>query len=396
MLGGGEVEVTGSPTEKAILSWALKLGMNFEDARSKSSILQVFTFNSEKKRAGVALKRSESEVHIHWKGAAEIILALCNNWFDSDGSIQEMTPAKEAEFKGIIEKMAAATLRCVSFAYRECNPDSVPADEEHRRLWQIPEDDLTLLAIVGIKDPCMPSVKEAVKLCQEAGVKVRMVTGDHLYTARAIALECGILQQDQLAEEPAVIEGKVFRNYSEKEREKVVEKICVMGRSSPTDKLWLVQALKRRGDVVAVTGDATNDEPALHEADIGLSMGIQATEVAKQSSDIIILDDNFASVVKMVRWGRSVYANIQKFIQFQLTVNVAALTINFVAAVSPGNAPLNPVQLLWVNLIMDTLGPLALATERPTDHLMHRLPVGRSLDSLQFSFYCKNSEIGIG
>jgi Ca2+-transporting ATPase len=151
----------------------------------------------------------------------------------------------------------------------------------------------------------------------------------------------------------------------------------VMGRSSPNDKLLLVKALRKRGHVVAVTGDGTNDAPALHEADIGLSMGIQGTEVAKESSDIIILDDNFASVVRVVRWGRSVYANIQKFIQFQLTVNVAALIINVVAAVSSGNVPLNAVQLLWVNLIMDTLGALALATEPPTDHLMQRPPVGR-------------------
>lgn len=150
-----------------------------------------------------------------------------------------------------------------------------------------------------------------------------------------------------------------------------------MGRSSPSDKLLLVQTLRKQGEVVAVTGDGTNDAPALHEADIGLAMGIQGTEVAKESSDIIILDDNFASVVKVVRWGRSVYANIQKFIQFQLTVNVAALVINVVAAVSSGDVPLNTVQLLWVNLIMDTLGALALATEPPTDHLMHRTPVGR-------------------
>ncbi|MFS8002246.1 putative P-type Ca(2+) transporter [Helianthus anomalus] len=149
-----------------------------------------------------------------------------------------------------------------------------------------------------------------------------------------------------------------------------------MGRSSPNDKLLLVQALRMGGHVVAVTGDGTNDAPALHEADIGLGMGIQGTEVAKESSDIIILDDNFASVVKVVRWGRSVYANTQKFIQFQLTVNVSALVINVVAAVSNGDVPLTAVQLLWVNLIMDTLGALALATEPPTDQLMDHHPVG--------------------
>lgn len=204
-----------------------------------------------------------------------------------------------------------------------------------------------------------------------------MVTGDNLQTAKAIALECGILASDADANEPNLIEGKTFRALSESQRQEIADKISVMGRSSPNDKLLLVQALKRGGHVVAVTGDGTNDAPALHEADIGLAMGIAGTEVAKESSDIIILDDNFASVVKVVRWGRSVYANIQKFIQFQLTVNVAALVINVVAAFSTGEVPLNAVQLLWVNLIMDTLGALALATEPPTDHLMDRTPVGR-------------------
>lgn len=375
--GGGQTEVTGSPTEKAILSWALEFGMNFDEEKSKSSILHVFTFNSEKKRGGVALKKSPSEVHIHWKGAAEIILDLCSTWMDNSGVVQEMNSSKSDEFKKIIEGMAAATLRCVAFAYRTCDLESIPSDEVQLESWQIPEDNLTLLAIVGIKDPCRPGVREAVNLCQNAGVKVRMVTGDNIFTARAIATECDILKPDKSPEDQIVIEGKVFRDYNEEQREQILDKICVMARSSPTDKLLLVQALKRKGEVVAVTGDGTNDAPALHEADIGLSMGIQGTEVAKESSDIIILDDNFASVVKVVRWGRSVYANIQKFIQFQLTVNVAALTINFVAAISSGNVPLNAVQLLWVNLIMDTLGALALATEPPTDHLMHRPPVGR-------------------
>ncbi|XP_031258057.1 calcium-transporting ATPase 9, plasma membrane-type-like [Pistacia vera] len=273
--------------------------------------------------------------------------------------------------------MAARSLRCVAIAYRLYEIDKVPSDEESLDPWVLPEDDLVLLAIVGIQDPCRPSVKNAVKVCKEAGIKVRMVTGDNLQTAKAIAFECGILGSESDATGHTIIEGKTFRDFSEEERVQIAKEITVMGRSSPNDKLLLVQALRTGGDVVAVTGDGTNDAPALHEADIGLAMGIQGTEVAKESSDIIILDDNFASVVKVVRWGRSVFANIQKFIQFQLTVNVAALIINVVAAVSSGSVPLNAVQLLWVNLIMDTLGALALATEPPTDHLMHRLPVGR-------------------
>ncbi|CAN1231608.1 Calcium-transporting ATPase 10, plasma membrane-type [Linum grandiflorum] len=375
--GGGDVEVSGSPTEKAILSWALKLGMNFEAVRSESTLIRVFPFNSEKKRGGVALQLPDSQVHIHWKGAAEIVLACCTWYIDPSGEAVPMTEDKAVSFKEGIEDMAARSLRCVAIAYRLYEKEKVPADEQQLMQWSLPDDDLVLLAIVGIKDPCRPGVRDAVRLCQKAGVKVRMVTGDNLQTAKAIALECGILGSDDDAVEPNLIEGKTFRAYSDEQREEIAEKISVMGRSSPNDKLLLVQALRKRGHVVAVTGDGTNDAPALHEADIGLSMGIQGTEVAKENSDIIILDDNFASVVKVVRWGRSVYANIQKFIQFQLTVNVAALIINVVAAISSGDVPLNAVQLLWVNLIMDTLGALALATEPPTDHLMDRPPVGR-------------------
>ncbi|XP_048318312.1 calcium-transporting ATPase 9, plasma membrane-type isoform X2 [Ziziphus jujuba] len=374
--GGGDVEVTGSPTEKAILSWTVKLGMKFDVIKSETTVLHVFPFNSEKKRGGVAVKQRDSKVHIHWKGAAEIVLASCTGYLDSNASLHSINEDKEY-FKAAIDSMAANSLRCVAIAYRSYELGKIPKDEEHLSQWALPEDELVLLGIVGIKDPCRPGVRDAVHICTSAGVKVRMVTGDNIQTAKAIALECGILDAAEDATEPNIIEGKVFRALSDKEREKVAKQITVMGRSSPNDKLLLVQALRKGGEVVAVTGDGTNDAPALHEADIGLSMGIQGTEVAKESSDIIILDDNFASVVKVVRWGRSVYANIQKFIQFQLTVNVAALVINVVAAVSSGDVPLNAVQLLWVNLIMDTLGALALATEPPTDHLMHRSPVGR-------------------
>lgn len=199
-----------------------------------------------------------------------------------------------------------------------------------------------------------------------------------MHTARAIALECGILNPDKDLEEEAIVEGAQFRNYSPEQRMAAIEKIQVMARSSPFDKLLMVQCLKQKGHVVAVTGDGTNDAPALKEADIGLFMGIQGTEVAKESSDIVILDDNFASVVTLLRWGRCVYNNIQKFIQFQLTLNVAALIIDFVAVVSSGEVPFTEVQLLWVNLIMDTLGVLAFATERPANDLMRKPPIGRS------------------
>ncbi|KAF8646545.1 hypothetical protein HU200_065766 [Digitaria exilis] len=298
---------------------------------------------------------SDEGVHVHWKGAAEIVLSSCNSWLSVDGSVQPMSAEKHDEYKKSIENMAANSLRCVAFAYCDYDTEMIPKEDITN--WKLPEDDLTLLGIVGIKDPCRPGVRDAVRLCTTAGVKVRMVTGDNIETAKAIALECGILDANGLISEPVVIEGKVFREMSETARVDAADKIIVMGRSSPNDKLLLVQALKRRGHVVAVTGDGTNDAPALHEADIGLSMGISGTEVAKESSDIIILDDDFTSVVKVVRWGRSVYANIQKFIQFQLTVNVAALVINVVAAVSSGDVPLNAaLYQVAILLIFDFAG----------------------------------------
>ena len=200
-----------------------------------------------------------------------------------------------------------------------------------------------------MKDPFRPGVSTAVEPCRVAGVNIKMITDDNVHMARAIALECKIFNPNEDLDSDAVVEGVQFRNYSPEERMEKIDKIHVMARSSPFDNLLMVQCLKQKGHVVSVTDDGTNDAPALKEADIGLSTAIQETEVAKESSDIVILDDNFTSVVTVLRWGRCVYTNIQKFLQFQLTVNVAALVINFFAAVSSGKVPLSAVQLLWVN-----------------------------------------------
>ncbi|CAI7835023.1 unnamed protein product [Closterium sp. NIES-53] len=335
------------------------LGMDYNGLRKENEIIAVEAFNSAKKRAGVAIKRPGGDVVVHWKGAAEIILSGCTTWLDADGNPSPLTDAKRTEVLDAISTMAAGSLRCIAMATAPLPLSDVPAESEG---WKFPDGCLTLISIVGIKDPCRPGVPDAVARCQSAGVKVRMVTGDNVHTARAIAAECGIITPDGV-----VIEGKDFRVMSKEQMIQVIPTIDVMARSSPTDKHLLVKMLRQMGEVVAVTGDGTNDAPALHEADIGLSMGLSGTEVAKESSDIVILDDNFTSIVKVVRWGRSVFANIQKFIQFQLTVNIAALVINFISACTDGHVPLNAVQLLWVNLIMDTLGALALATEPPVE-----------------------------
>ncbi|KAL5712489.1 P-type Ca(2+) transporter [Ranunculus cassubicifolius] len=375
-----EPELSGSPTEKAILSWSVsKMGMQIDEVTHDCTILRVEAFNSVKKRSGVLLRNNkDNSTHVHWKGAAEMILAMCSNYYEIDGRTEYMEDGKRKELQKIIQDMAANSLRCIAFAHKHVKENELIFDEEGKVSETLKEDDLTLLGIVGIKDPCRPGVKKAVNACQDAGVKIKMITGDNVFTARAIAIECGILDPDLEDNDGMVVEGEEFRNYTEEERMEKVDRICVMARSSPFDKLLMVQCLKKKGHVVAVTGDGTNDAPALKEADIGLSMGIQGTEVAKESSDIVILDDNFASVATVLQWGRCVYNNIQKFIQFQLTVNVAALVINFVAAVSAGEVPLTAVQLLWVNLIMDTLAALALATERPSQELMEKPPIGRT------------------
>uniref|UniRef100_A0A2N9J1C0 Calcium-transporting ATPase n=1 Tax=Fagus sylvatica TaxID=28930 RepID=A0A2N9J1C0_FAGSY len=317
-------EISGSPTEKAILSWAVfNLDMNIEEVKQNYHIIHVEAFNSEKKRSGVLVKgNNEKIIHTHWKGAAEMILAMCSTYYDSAGVQKVMDDEERLQLGTIIKNMAEKSLRCIAFAHKEV------AEESGQVLEKLEENGLTFLGLVGLKDPCRPGVSTAVESCRVAGVNIKMITGDNVHTARAIALECKILNPDEGLDSDAVVEGVQFRNYSPEERMEKIDKI-------------------HKGHVVAVTGDGTNDAPALKEADIGLSMGIQGTEVAKESSDIVILDDNFTSVVTVLRWGRCVYTNIQKFLQFQLTVNVAALFINFVAAVSSGKVPLSAVQLLW-------------------------------------------------
>uniref|UniRef100_A0A2N9GP93 Calcium-transporting ATPase n=1 Tax=Fagus sylvatica TaxID=28930 RepID=A0A2N9GP93_FAGSY len=373
---GSEIEFLGSPTEKAILSWAtLELIMEMEQLMQSCMILYVESFNSKKKRSGVLVRRKvDNTIHVHWKGAAEMILKMCSSYYDTYGIMKNLDDGEKMKFEQIIQGMAASSLRCIAFAHKQVSEEDHEHDTEHKK---IRDDGLTLLGLVGIKDPCRPGVKKAVEDCQYAGVNIKMITGDNVFTAKAIATECGILKPGQDIS-CAVVEGVEFTNYTPDERMEKVDKICVMARSSPSDKLLMVECLKQKGHVVAVTGNSVNDALVLKKADIGLSMGIQGTEVAKQSSDIVILDDNFASVAIVLRWGRCVYNNIQKFIQFQLTMNVAALVINCVATVSTNQVPLTAIQLLWVNLIMDTLGALALATEKPTKELMKKPPVGRT------------------
>ncbi|XP_021887883.1 putative calcium-transporting ATPase 11, plasma membrane-type [Carica papaya] len=359
----GKTRILGTPTESALLEFGLHLGGDFHEQRAESNIIKVEPFNSVRKKMSVLTTLPDGRLRAFCKGASEIVLRMCQKVVNSNG---DSVPLSEEDFMNItnvIDSFASEALRTLCLAFKDLDDSSYE---------NIPDDGYTLIAIVGIKDPVRPGVKEAVQTCLAAGITVRMVTGDNINTAKAIARECGILTEGGLA-----IEGLEFRNKSSNEMRDIIPKLQVMARSLPLDKHTLVKTLRNYGEVVAVTGDGTNDAPALHEADIGLAMGIAGTEVAKENADVIIMDDNFTTIVKVAKWGRAVYINIQKFVQFQLTVNVVALMINFVSACISGAAPLTAVQLLWVNLIMDTLGALALATEPPNDGLMKRPPVAK-------------------
>ncbi|PPR80970.1 hypothetical protein GOBAR_AA39743 [Gossypium barbadense] len=362
----GRREILGTPTETALLEFGLSLGGDPQTERQQAKTVKVEPFNSTKKRMGVVLELPGGGLRAHTKGASEIVLAGCDKVIDSNGEVVPLDEKSINHLNATIIEFANEALRTLCLAYLELK-NGFSSDNA------IPVSGYTCLGIVGIKDPVRPGVKESVAICRTAGITVRMVTGDNINTAKAIARECGILTDDGIA-----IEGPDFREKSQEELLKLIPKIQVIARSSPMDKHTLVKQLRTTFDeVVAVTGDGTNDAPALHEADIGLAMGIAGTEVAKESADVIILDDNFSTILTVAKWGRSVYINIQKFVQFQLTVNIVALIVNFSSACLTGSAPLTAVQLLWVNMIMDTLGALALATEPPTDELMKRAPVGR-------------------
>uniref|UniRef100_A0A0E0MC95 Calcium-transporting ATPase n=1 Tax=Oryza punctata TaxID=4537 RepID=A0A0E0MC95_ORYPU len=360
----GKQTVLGTPTERAILEFGLGLEGDHDAENRACTKVKVEPFNSVKKKMAVLVLLPSGTSRWFCKGASEIILQMCDMMVDGDGNAIPLSEAQRKNILDTINSFASDALRTLCLAYKEVDDD---VDENA----DSPTSGFTLIAIFGIKDPVRPGVKDAVKTCMSAGITVRMVTGDNINTAKAIAKECGILTDDGIA-----IEGPEFHNKSPEEMRDLIPNIQVMARSLPLDKHTLVTNLRGMFDeVVSVTGDGTNDAPALHEADIGLAMGIAGTEVAKESADVIVLDDNFATIINVARWGRAVYINIQKFVQFQLTVNIVALVINFVSACITGSAPLTAVQLLWVNMIMDTLGALALATEPPNDEMMKRPPV---------------------
>jgi Ca2+-transporting ATPase len=371
----------GSKTETALLLFAqAHLGMGpVSELRENATTLQLIPFDSGRKCMGIVAQLPNGGARLYVKGASEITLRKCTKTLRDPSDGDDVAPMTEdnAQFIGrLIESYAMRSLRTIGICYRDFeswppkNARRVEAGKNEVEFDDIFRD-MCFLGMVGIQDPLRPGVPEAVKLCQKAGVTVRMVTGDNKITAQAIAKECGILQPNSI-----VMEGPEFRNMSKLQQEEIIPRLHVLARSSPEDKRILVKRLKDKGETVAVTGDGTNDAPALKMADVGFSMGIAGTEVAKEASAIILMDDNFTSIVKALKWGRAVNDAVKRFLQFQLTVNVTAVVLTFITAVSSGeeSSVLTAVQLLWVNLIMDTLAALALATDPPQESVLDRKP----------------------
>uniref|UniRef100_H2USS7 Calcium-transporting ATPase n=1 Tax=Takifugu rubripes TaxID=31033 RepID=H2USS7_TAKRU len=386
---GGLPRQVGNKTECALLGFSNDLKRDYQAIRTEipeEKLYKVYTFNSVRKSMSTVLKLADGSYRMFSKGASEILLKKCYKILTANGDTKVFRPRDRDDMvKKVIEPMASEGLRTICLAYRD-----FPASEGEPD-WDSENDiltGLTCICVVGIEDPVRPEVPDAIRKCQRAGITVRMVTGDNINTARAIATKCGILQP---GDDFICLEGKEFnrriRNEKgeiEQERiDKIWPKLRVLARSSPTDKHTLVKGIidstvLERRQVVAVTGDGTNDGPALKKADVGFAMGIAGTDVAKEASDIILTDDNFSSIVKAVMWGRNVYDSISKFLQFQLTVNVVAVIVAFTGACITQDSPLKAVQMLWVNLIMDTFASLALATEPPNEALLLRKPYGRN------------------
>ncbi|XP_058252253.1 plasma membrane calcium-transporting ATPase 1b [Hemibagrus wyckioides] len=386
---GGLPRQVGNKTECALLGFTLDLGRDYQIIRKEypeERLFKVYTFNSVRKSMSTVLKNFDGSYRMFSKGASEILLKKCCKILTASGE-PKVFKARDRDdmLNNVIEPMALEGLRTICLAYRDFPVSEGEPD------WDNEADiltSLTCICVVGIEDPVRPEVPEAIKKCQRAGITVRMVTGDNINTARAIANKCGILHpgDDFLCLEGKEFNRRIRNELGEIEQEridKIWPKLRVLARSSPTDKHTLVKgiidstAVERR-QVVAVTGDGTNDGPALKKADVGFAMGIAGTDVAKEASDIILTDDNFTSIVKAVMWGRNVYDSISKFLQFQLTVNVVAVVVAFTGACITQDSPLKAVQMLWVNLIMDTFASLALATEPPTEALLLRKPYGRN------------------
>jgi Ca2+-transporting ATPase len=375
----GKTVTVGNSTEGALLSW-LRAGawfrkddgLGYVELRTRYPVLYQIHFSSDRKRMTTVVRDGGRAVTL-MKGAPEQILGQCERYLAADGTARPLTPEVRAEIQAHIAFAAGDAMRTLAFARADL-PAGFPQDEDaiHHRRAEI-EDGLVFTGWVGIRDPIRDDVKEAVGRCRLAGIEVKMITGDTIETARAIGREIGLLDVPGAL----AMTSPEFNALSDDELKERLPHLRILARAKPLDKYRMVRLLQEQNHVVAMTGDGTNDAPSLKKADVGLAMGISGTEVAKEASKIVLLDDSFGTIVRGVQWGRALYENIQRFIQFQLTINVSALAIAFLGPFLGLKPPFTVLQLLWINVIMDTFAAIALCSEPPRENLMRRPPKRR-------------------
>lgn len=362
---GGSYEFVGNPTECSMLVCAKKNGVQHEELRKNSKVVVVYNFSSYRKMMSTAVAKDEG-YRLYTKGSPERVLSICSKAL-LDGHVVNMNNSVRGEIEHQIKLLQDQAKRIISFAYRD-TPESTDWSDSKQL-----ECDLTFVGFVGIEDPLRSDVKDAVMDCRKAGISVKMLTGDNINTSRAIASQLGIIEKNSL-----VLEAYEIETLSDEKLSSMLDRIVVIARSTPSTKMRVVTLLKAKQYAVAVTGDGIKDAPALKTADVGVAMGVAGTEVSKEASDIVLLDDSFSTIVKSVAWGRGIYENFQRFIQFQLTVNVVAFSAAFLAEICGFGLPFTTLQLLWVNIIMDGPPALSLGLEPPRDHLLNKQPIPRN------------------
>ena len=381
----GKLKGVGNPTEVALLLWLNSLGRDYLAIREKSKVIDQLTFSTERKYMATLVHSGQTGKKVLYiKGAPEIVLSKCKEVVLSDGQVSAQDYKKTIDEQLMTYQNMA--MRTLGFAYKIVD-DNGDAD----CVALVSANDLNFLGVVAISDPIREDVPAAVAKCQSAGIGIKIVTGDTPGTATEIARQIGLWTAADT--ERNRITGVAFAELTDKEALERVRDLKIMSRARPTDKQRLVQLLQQKGEVVAVTGDGTNDAPALNHAQVGLSMGT-GTSVAKEASDITLLDDSFNSIGTAVMWGRSLYKNIQRFIVFQLTINFVALLIVLIGAFMGTELPLTVTQMLWVNLIMDTFAALALASIPPSEKVMNDKP--RKSDDFIITKPMRYNIIGVG
>ncbi|MDF2987647.1 MAG: putative calcium-transporting ATPase [Eubacterium sp.] len=354
----------GNPTECAMLNFyersemRSKSGKSYKDERSDHDVLHAFPFSSELKHM-TTISKVDGKIISYVKGSPESVFTMC-----------DISAFRKNDIKQYITKAQKKAMRVIAFAHKELDGMRDYEDEIHHAEM---ETNMVFDGFVAISDPLRADVYEAIKSCRLAGIDLKILTGDNIVTATAIANELQILDGEHIA-----VETKDIVDLSDDELAEMLPKISVIARSTPTIKMRIVKQLRAQGSVVAVTGDGINDAPALKNADVGIAMGISGTEVSKEASDIVLLDDSFSTIVKAIAWGRGIYENFKRFIQFQLTVNVSSVIVVFTSIILGFKAPFTALQLLWINIIMDGPPALTLGLEPIHDDLMNRTPTKRS------------------